>query len=92
MHVLLHASIYSSIHPSTFPLYNFFILDVHTTPTETNSEASNSRDTSPGMELEAQEYVAIDSYEASGPGQINFNEGEVITVLDKIEDGENLLL
>ena len=44
------------------------------------------------MELEAQEYVAIDSYEASGPGQINFDEGEVITVLDKMEDGENSLL
>ena len=88
----MYSSMFQSIHPSTFPLYHFFILDVLTKPTETNSEASNSRDTSPGMELEAQEYVAIDSYEASGPGQINFDEGEVITVLDKMEDGENLLL
>lgn len=38
-------------------------------------------------EIEAQEYIAIDSYEPQGPGQIGFEEGEVITVLDKLEDG-----
>ena len=35
--------------------------------------------------------MAIDSYEAQGPGQINFEEGEIITVLDKLEDGKTLL-
>ena len=39
------------------------------------------------MEIEAQEYVAIDSYQAQGTGQLSFEEGEVITVLDKMEDG-----
>lgn len=32
--------------------------------------------------------MAIDAYKAQGPGQINFEEGEIITVLDKLEDGE----
>ena len=39
------------------------------------------------MEIEGQEYVAIDSYQAQGTGQLSFEEGEVITVLEKMEDG-----
>lgn len=53
--------------------------------------SSSSSATSPSLEIEAQEYMAIDSYEAQGPGQINFEEGEIITVLDKLEDGKTLL-
>lgn len=59
---------------------------------DVSSEASSSgRTTSStitGMELDTQEYVAIDMYEGLGPGQLSFEEGEVITVLDKMEDGE----
>ena len=40
------------------------------------------------MEIDAEAYRAIDSYEAQGPGQVSFKAGEVITVLDKMEDGE----
>jgi hypothetical protein len=50
-----------------------------------DSEISHSPISSP--EIEAQEYVTIDSYDAQGPGQISFEEGEIITVLDKMEDG-----
>lgn len=38
-------------------------------------------------EIEFQEYKAIDSYEAQGDGQVSFEEGDIIQVLDKIEDG-----
>ena len=41
------------------------------------------------LEIDAEEYKAIDSYEAIGPGQIGFELGDVITVLDKMEDGES---
>ena len=37
--------------------------------------------------IDAEEYRAIDSYEAEGPGQVSFEEGDIISVLDKIEDG-----
>jgi hypothetical protein len=37
--------------------------------------------------IEFQEYKAIDSYEAQGDGQVSFEEGDIIQVLDKIEDG-----
>eukprot|EP00731_Ephydatia_muelleri_P003342 Em0001g3342a len=40
------------------------------------------------MEIDAETYRAIDSYEAQGPGQVSFKAGEVITVLDKMEDGD----
>lgn len=40
-----------------------------------------------GMELDLQEYMAIDAYEASGPSQLSFEVGEVIMILDKMEDG-----
>lgn len=39
--------------------------------------------------LEVEEYKAIDSYEAEGPGQVSFEEGDTITVVDKMEDGES---
>jgi hypothetical protein len=39
--------------------------------------------------IEFQEYKAIDSYEAQGDGQVSFEEGDIIQVLDKIEDGRS---
>lgn len=50
---------------------------------------SDSRESSPGLglELEAQDYRAIDSYTATESGQISFEQDEIITVLDKMEDG-----
>ena len=38
-------------------------------------------------EIDAQEYKAIDSYEAEGPGQVSFEAGSIVHVLDKMEDG-----
>ena len=35
---------------------------------------------------------AIDSYEAQGDGQVSFEEGDIIQVLDKIEDGKSLFM
>eukprot|EP00731_Ephydatia_muelleri_P003337 Em0001g3337a len=40
------------------------------------------------MEIDAETYRAIDSYQAQGPGQVSFKAGELITVLDKMEDGD----
>lgn len=40
-------------------------------------------------EIEAEEYQAIDSYQADGPGQLSFEAGETIHVLDKLEDGRS---
>ena len=48
---------------------------------------SSSRESSPGIELEAQDFKAIDSYTAVEPGQISFEQDDIITVLDKMEDG-----
>ena len=42
---------------------------------------------SPDPEITAEEYVAIVSYQAEGPGQVSFEEGDRIHVLDKLEDG-----
>ena len=49
--------------------------------------AANKKTSSPDRDevskspvIDAQEYIAIDSYEAQGPGQISFEEAEVITV------------
>ncbi len=53
---------------------------------------SSSRESSPGIELEAQDYKAIDSYTAIEPGQISFEQDDVITVLDKMEDGNYYLI
>ncbi len=39
-------------------------------------------------EIIAEEYKAIDSYQSDGPGQISFEVGQTIHVLDKLEDGE----
>ena len=41
-----------------------------------------------GLELDMQEYEAIDSYEAAEASQLSFETGEVIMVLDKMEDGK----
>ena len=43
-----------------------------------------------GVEVEAEMYRAIESYEAQGPGQVSFKAGDLITVLDKMEDGESI--
>ena len=39
-------------------------------------------------EIKAEAYKAIDSYQADGPGQVSFDIGDTIHVLDKLEDGE----
>lgn len=39
-------------------------------------------------EIDAEAYKAIDSYEAEGPGQVTFEAGSTVHVLDKMEDGE----
>lgn len=44
-----------------------------------------------GLELDLQEYKAIDSYEAAETSQLSFETGEVIMVLDKMEDGKQAL-
>lgn len=38
-------------------------------------------------EITAEAYRAIDSYQANGPGQVSFEIGDTIHVLDKLEDG-----
>lgn len=38
-------------------------------------------------EIKAEAYRAIDSYQADGPGQVSFEIGDTIHVLDKLEDG-----
>lgn len=38
-------------------------------------------------EIKVEAYRAIDSYQADGPGQVSFDTGETIHVLDKLEDG-----
>ena len=41
-----------------------------------------------GPEIMAEEYKAIENYKADGPGQVSFEEGDIIHVLDKLEDGK----
>ena len=41
------------------------------------------------MEVEAEAYRAIENYVAQGPGQVSFKAGDLVTVLEKIEDGES---
>ncbi len=41
--------------------------------------------------LDVEEYKAIDLYEAEGPGQVSFEEGDIITVVDKMEDGKSMV-
>jgi hypothetical protein len=43
-------------------------------------------------EIKAEAYRAIDSYQANGAGQVSFEIGDTIHVLDKLEDGEYGLL
>ena len=38
-------------------------------------------------EIDAEDYKAIDFYEAEGAGQVSFEAGQIIQVLDKMEDG-----
>ena len=38
-------------------------------------------------EVTGEGYIAIESYQANGPGQIRFEEGEKVHVLEKLEDG-----
>lgn len=38
-------------------------------------------------EIKAEAYRAIDSYQANGAGQVSFEIGDTIHVLDKLEDG-----
>eukprot|EP00731_Ephydatia_muelleri_P023476 Em0015g1059a len=47
----------------------------------------NDRDAGQEVEVEGETYKAIATYEAQGPGQVSFKTGDVITVLDKMEDG-----
>ena len=53
-----------------------------------HSVYSTSHSPPPSLPRDAQ---AIDSYEAQGDGQVSFEEGDIIQVLDKIEDGKSLL-
>lgn len=48
----------------------------------------DDRDAGQEVEVEGETYKAIATYEAQGPGQVSFKTGDVITVLDKMEDGE----
>lgn len=41
-----------------------------------------------GVELEVEEYIAIETYKGVGNSQLSFQEGEVIAILDKMEDGK----
>ncbi len=43
-------------------------------------------------EIVAEEYKAIDSFEAEGPGQVSFEAGSSVHVLDKMEDGKKWLV
>ena len=40
-----------------------------------------------GKVITTEEYQAIDDYEADDEAQVSFKEGDVITVIDKEEDG-----
>ena len=42
---------------------------------------------SPDAEVMAEEYITIESYQADGPGQVSFKEGDKAHVLEKLEDG-----
>ena len=41
----------------------------------------------PDVEVTTEEYITIESYQADGPGQVSFKDGEKAHVLDKLEDG-----
>ncbi len=57
---------------------------------EPNTPASTPANSLTGFmapEIDAEAYIAIDSYQADGPGQVSFELGDTIHVLDKLEDG-----
>ena len=56
------------------------------TPTTPSSRGSEKGFSVP--EIMAEEYKAIETYEADGPGQVSFEEDDIIHVLDKLEDGK----
>lgn len=64
------------------------MMNFHYVANAKGGDPSGSRNTTSPI-IEAQDYIAIDSYETQGPGQMSFEEGEIITVLDKMEDGES---
>lgn len=37
--------------------------------------------------MTTEEYRAIDAYEADGPDQVSFKEGDIIHVFEKMEEG-----
>ena len=53
----------------------------------TPASSVNSIKTLVSFEIEAEPYEAIDSYKAGGPGEVSFEIGDTIHVLDKMEDG-----
>ena len=50
-------------------------------------EENGSHDHTDLEEVTAEEYITIESYQADGPGQVSFKEGEKVHVLEKLEDG-----
>ena len=44
-----------------------------------------------GKVIDTEEYKAIDDFEAEEDSQVSFKEGDIITVVDKEEDGEETL-
>ena len=57
----------------------------------TSTASSNDTGETDG-EMPTEEYVAIDTFTAEGPGQVNFQEGDTIQVLEKLEEGTYTLL
>lgn len=84
----------------SFPLC--FLLYTHSLPLDKDSDDSgvgeNSANEPSTLEsslrkfvapkIRAEAYRAIDSYQANGPGQVSFEIGDTIHVLDKLEDGK----
>ena len=45
-----------------------------------------------GMVIDTEEYRAIDDYQGTEDSQVSFKEGDIVTVVDKEDDGEWSLL
>ena len=45
-----------------------------------------------GMMIDTEEYRAIDDYQGTEDSQVSFKEGDIVTVVDKEDDGEWSLL
>ena len=45
-----------------------------------------------GMVIDTEEYRAIDNYQGTEDSQVSFKEGDIVTVVDKEDDGEWSLL